>query len=111
MMRLVTRLFGGVLLLAATAALADDLLRGWSGGFGDGWRMTVGGELWYRLSPDTLNLTQAVIERYIFPPLWNPVILGLLLQPAAIVLGAAGLIIFVAGEMAGRPTGRRRHRS
>ena len=33
------------------------------------------GESWYAVSPDTLNLAQAVIQRYTFPFIWDPVII------------------------------------
>lgn len=39
------------------------------------------GEAWYALSVESLNLTQAIIERFIWPPLWSDAILPLLQMP------------------------------
>ena len=43
------------------------------------------GQLWFELDRGSLNLVQAVIERYVWPPLWDPVIAGLLQMPAVLV--------------------------
>lgn len=41
------------------------------------------GSLWHGLAPDSLNLTQAIIQRYLHPALWTHGALPLLLLPAA----------------------------
>jgi hypothetical protein len=48
---------------------------------------------WYRLSPGSLNLMQAVIERHVWKTLWDPVILTVLLQPVWLVLALPGLLL------------------
>lgn len=52
------------------------------------------GEAWYALSVGSLNLTQAIIERYIWPPLWSDGLLPLLQMPFWAV--CAGLALFFA---------------
>jgi len=47
----------------------------------------TGGELWFSLSPDTLNLMQAVTQRYVSPALWDPAIVAVLKLPAVAALG------------------------
>lgn len=89
----VFRVLGILFLLAAAAALAHDALTGGAGGF----RLSALGELWFRLSPYTLDLTRAVTERYIWPPLWDPGAVWVLLQPAAVVLGVVGLALVGLG--------------
>ncbi len=42
--------------------------------------MLIGG-LWFSLSPGTLNLAQAVIQRYLWPQIWDPGIIWILQQP------------------------------
>lgn len=59
---------------AVWALFYDYIVRG-----GDAILLT--GEAWYALSPDTINLAQAVIERYIWPPLWGDVLLPVLQTP------------------------------
>ena len=51
------------------------------------------GELWYRLDAASLNLVQAVVERYIWPPLWDPAIAGLLRLPALLVFALPAVVL------------------
>ncbi|MBP2313352.1 hypothetical protein [Azospirillum soli] len=95
----VLRLLGAVFLLAALGALAWDATHAPASGF----RLSALGELWFRLSPYTLDLSRAVTERYIWPELWDPGIVAVLLQPAVLVLGGLGLLLVVLGML-----GRRR---
>ncbi len=60
----------------------------------------TGGEVWFALSPNTLNAMQALIQRYISPGLWDPAIVAVLKLPAVAVLGLisaglAGLLVVV----------------
>ncbi|MEQ9642017.1 MAG: hypothetical protein RIM84_18485 [Alphaproteobacteria bacterium] len=43
------------------------------------------GELWFRLDVESLNLVQAVTQRYLAPWLWDPAIVTLLQWPAWLV--------------------------
>ena len=60
------------------------------------WALATGapvlGELWFRLDSSSLNLTQAVVQRYLHPALWDDVLLPLLFQPTAAVAGATALL-------------------
>ncbi|MFW5679961.1 MAG: hypothetical protein ACOCYE_01955 [Pseudomonadota bacterium] len=79
-MRVLARLFLGLAVLGAGAAL-------WAG-----WRgAPLLGELWFELHPFSLNLTQAIVQRYLHPDLWDRVLLPLLFQPTALVAGVAAL--------------------
>jgi hypothetical protein len=92
-MRTLIRLLGWLILGAALAVLAIDAWA-WLGGAR---KLTAAGELWYRLDSSSLNTSQAITQRYLFPWLWDPVAVWILLQPAAAVLGVLGLlIIFLA---------------
>ena len=55
-------------------------------------RLTALGQLWYWLHPASLNLVQAVVERYIHPFLWDPIIINVLLAPAALVFLIIGIL-------------------
>ena len=74
---------------AALAMLAIDAWA-WIGGAR---KLTAAGELWFRLAPESLGLTQAVTQRYLFPWLWDPIAVWALLQPAAVVLGVLGFLV------------------
>ena len=87
---IVGRVIGWILIIAALAAFAYDasgLARG------EGFTMHAAGELWYRLHPDTLNMLQAGIQRNVWPYLWDPLIVTVLLWPAWLVLGVPGLLL------------------
>ena len=57
------------------------------------WTWLTAGELWFRLDSSSLNLVQAVIQRYVAPWLWDPAIVTVLLGPAWAVLGLPGLLL------------------
>jgi hypothetical protein len=102
------RVTAGILLLSGMAALGFDLWQYVQGmGQGTGFHLAAAGELWYRLSPGTLNLTQAVTQRYVLPELWDSVLLTVLLWPAALVLGVPGLVLLTLGSFRRRSRSRR----
>ena len=55
----------------------------------------VGGELWYDLHAPSLNLAQAVIERYVLVALWDPLILTILQIPAWVLFAVPGILLSV----------------
>ncbi|MEZ5934213.1 MAG: hypothetical protein R3F54_20205 [Alphaproteobacteria bacterium] len=83
---------GGLLLALALLAFFYELYMAAESG---GYRTIAAGELWFRLHPYSLNLSQAIIQRYVLPGLWDPVIVGLLQWPAWSILGAPGAILAV----------------
>ena len=91
-MRIVARLFGLFFLLAALLVVAADLA---AAGQGSDTEIMPLGALWYSLNPASLNLVQAVIERYIWEPLWDPVLLAVLQWPAAPAFGLLGVVLMV----------------
>lgn len=60
----------------------------------------TGGEIWFALSPNTLNLMQAVTQRYISPALWDPAIVSVLKLPAVAIFG------FLTAALAAYPVKR-----
>ena len=68
-------------------------------------RLTALGQLWYWVHPGSLNLVQAVVERYIHPFLWDPIIINVLLAPAAVLFLAIGILFALVFR---RKKGRRR---
>jgi hypothetical protein len=53
------------------------------------------GALWYAIDRSSLNLLQAVVERYISPTLWNPVIFTVLQWWAWAVFLVPGIALFL----------------
>ncbi len=88
------RLLGWLLLLACLAVLVGDGVTALQTG---NLRFVAGGELWYRLDPGSLNLFQALVERYVSSWLWDKVFVPGLLLPAFLLLLVPGaLLSFIA---------------
>lgn len=51
------------------------------------------GQLWFGLHVSSLNLVQAVTQRYIHPGLWNPLLVSLLRWPLWSLLGGTGVML------------------
>ncbi len=56
------------------------------------------GEIWALIDRPSLNLTQAGIERYVAPWLWDPVMLTLLTSPLWLVLAIPGLFFLLVSR-------------
>ena len=69
------------------------------GYFRDGyWQSYLLGQFWYSWSPGTLNLTQAVTERYLHWWLWDYGIGQLVIWPLWVSAGGLGLLFYVIGR-------------
>ncbi len=81
----------GALLLLATLGVCAQ-------GFAGGDRgLKPLGAVWFEVSPGSLNLVQAVVERYLWAGLWDHVLFPVLAWPAAFVLGIPGLALVGLG--------------
>jgi hypothetical protein len=89
-MRLVGCILGLILVDAAIAVAGAELLQYFETG---SYQVIPAGRLWYELDAGSLNLVQAVIERYVWAPLWDPVILAVLQWPVWLMLGLPGLLL------------------
>ena len=99
---MILRLLGGWFGLAATLAVIYDITR--SASSKSGYVVTSLGEHWFKLHVASLNLTQAFIERYVSPKLWDPFILTTLRAPAWLVLGLIGMSLYLLGRRRRRIT-------
>ena len=89
---IVGRGIGWIVLLAGAAVLVRDGLV-WIDT--KHWAPIALGQLWYQLNRSSLNLVQAVVQRYIHPFLWDPIIVSLLLSWAFAVLMILGVLLLV----------------
>ena len=89
---IVGRLIGWVAFLAGAAVLVRDGLV-WIDT--KHWAPIALGQLWYELNRSSLNLVQAVTQRYIHPFLWDPIIVTILLSWAFAVLMILGVLLLV----------------
>ena len=89
---IVGRVIGWIVLLAGAAVLVRDGLV-WIDT--KHWAPIALGQLWYQLNRSSLNLFQAVVQRYIHPFFWDPIIVSLLLSRAFAVLMILGVLLLV----------------
>jgi len=89
---IVGRVIGWIFLLAGAAVLVRDLLV-WIDT--KHWAPIALGQLWYQLNRSSLNLVQAVVQRYFHPFLWDPIIVSILLSWAFAVLMILGVLLLI----------------
>jgi hypothetical protein len=91
-----TGLAGWALAAAALAAFANDLISFAQTG---SYRVIPAGQVWFDIHVASLNLMQAVVQRFLHPLLWDPVIATMLQWPAWSLLGApAAVFIAIAAN-------------
>jgi hypothetical protein len=106
---MIGRLIGWIIFLAGLAVLARDVFV-WIDT--KHWAPIAVGQLWFDLDRSSLNLVQAVVQRYIHPFLWDPIIVTILLCWAFAVLMVFGLLILaLSGRRARRRPGLSRRPS
>jgi hypothetical protein len=94
MFKFIARLFGLLLIAAALVAGIADATRSIAS---SSLVMTPLGKTWYDIDAGSLNLSQAVIERHVWPPLWDPVMITVLQQPTWLVLLVLGALFLLLG--------------
>ncbi|QQS11121.1 MAG: hypothetical protein IPK81_16170 [Rhodospirillales bacterium] len=73
--------------------------------------LSVVGQLWARMHAPSLNLVQAVTERYIHPSVWQYLARPVLLTPAVPLFGGLAAVCLAVGYFFRRdPEGGRRRR-
>ena len=70
----------------------------------------AGGEYWFTAHKESLNLAQAVIQRYLHPSIWDPVLVNVLLWPVAGGLGLVFAVLAIPGLLMVTLFRRRRRR-
>ena len=100
MIRLIVRTIGFWLMASAVVLAVHDGARSIAEGRLE---TTSIGDLWFAVDSASLNISQAAVERYVHPILWDPVILSVLLAPGVIVIALLGLFLTVLGRRRPRP--------
>jgi hypothetical protein len=94
------RAVGGVLVLLGLYALGADVFRSAANGAVN---LKPLGQVWYETHPASLNLAQALVQRYLFPELWDRVIFPVLDWPAWVLpLAFGGLLAFLTWRRTAR---------
>ena len=89
---IVGRVIGWVLIAAALAFAGVEVFEWVDAGAYQGLAL---GQVWYRYDASSLNLAQAVVQRYLHPSLWDPPIITLLQWPGWLVAGVPGAALTV----------------
>jgi len=63
------------------------------------WRIFLFGDVAFQLFPESLNLAQAVTQRFLTPWLWDPAIQTVLTWPAWPVLAGVGVAFLALARM------------
>ena len=95
MFKVIFRLFGILFLVLTVITIVLDMTRS----IADSaivW--TALGKEWFDFSASSLNLMQAVIQRYVHPTIWDPVIVNILLMPSWAVFAALAAIFLWFGR-------------
>jgi hypothetical protein len=99
---IIGRVIGWLLVLAAAVVLVADLIT-WLDT--KHFALAAAGQLWFEISPTTLELVQPAIQRHVAAWLWDPIVV-ILTWPAVLVIGVPGLALLWLC----RPRDRRRRR-
>ena len=100
---IVWRVIGWLFVVLALVALGADIVGSLASQSID---ITPLGQHWFDIHRSSLGLLQAVIQRYVLPELWDPVIQTVLLGPTWAVFGMLGSVLIILF----RPRRRRRRR-
>ncbi|MCY1707288.1 hypothetical protein [Pannonibacter sp. SL95] len=93
-LRALLRLSGYFLLgVAVVAAVVDGSKSIAAGSFA----FTPVGQVWFELSPASLNISQAAIQRHVSPLLWDPVIQTVLGWPVWLALPPLAFLLLILG--------------
>ena len=65
--------------------------------------LTSFGETWFEFHPGSLNLSQALIQRYVHPMIWDPGVQWVLLQPTIAVFLVLAFLFYILSYRRKRP--------
>ena len=99
-MRKILRAFGIFLLCLAIVVGVKDLYQWYQT---NDFTLTDLGSFWYSFHPNSLQLLEPAVTRYLNPFLWDPIFITVLLYPATSVFGLPGLLLVVLTRDKTRP--------
>ena len=102
---MIVRIIGALLVIGALTAAGFEIA-GWASS--GKYAFITLGDIWYATHKASLNTSQAVVQRYVAPWLWDPAIMWVLLRPAWASVGLPGLLLLWLGRR--RKKGKRRFR-
>ena len=89
-MRKLLKAFGIILLCLAIVVGVKDLYQWYQT---NDFTLTDLGSYWYSFHPNSLQLLEPAVTRYLSSFLWDPIFITILLYPATSVFGLPGLLL------------------
>jgi len=89
-------LLGCLLLVASGVALVADIMRAIDVGQ---FALTPLGKTWFDLDSSSLNFSQAIIQRYVAPEIWDPGVITVLNWPTVYVAAGVGVFLLLVAGM------------
>ncbi len=89
-------LLGCLFLVAGGVALVADIMRAIDVGQ---FALTPLGKTWFDLDSSSLNFSQAIIQRYVAPEIWDPGVITVLNWPTVYVAAGAGVFLLLVAGM------------
>ena len=86
---IIGRIIGWLLLLLALAALAFKMVTLVQSGT---WEIRALGSLWFDIHKNSLGAAQVIVQRYVWAPIWDLVVITLLRWPGWLVFGVPGIV-------------------
>jgi hypothetical protein len=95
MIAFLIRTLGLLIFAASFVAMVADGVRSLAA---DAVVLTPLGQTWFALHPQSLGLAQAMVQRYVHPYLWDPILVTVLLWPTFAVGGVFGVVLMLIGR-------------
>lgn len=70
--------------------------------------LTPMGQAWFQLDAESLNLTKDIIQNYLHPYIWDPIMQWILERPTFVVFFVLALIFYALGRRRTSPYDRYR---
>ena len=99
-MRKLLKAFGIILLCLAIVVGVKDLYQWYQT---NDFTLTDLGSYWYSFHPNSLQLLEPAVTRYLSSFLWDPIFITVLLYPATSVFGLPGLLLVLLTRDKTRP--------
>ncbi|MEH6404893.1 MAG: hypothetical protein V7750_16060 [Sneathiella sp.] len=87
---IIGRVLGWILFCIGLMFFGAEMLSSFQAGE---WAPQLLGQLWFEFDSESLNIVQAVVQRYLLPALWDPVILTALLWPTWVIFIIPGILL------------------
>jgi len=93
--KIICRILGWLLLALALMAVGAEAVASLRAG---AWQPMPLGQFWYDLDRGSLNLMQALVQRYLAPAIWDPGVIAVLQWPTWLIILIPAAIFLLLGR-------------